>query len=82
MGFKKVELYRGFNIFTEEIRAGVWGVSVVEVPSSEDTTAARSPSHGRMPGAHPDKQTAVLAARLHVDRIHKNRQNRANQRPE
>jgi hypothetical protein len=28
MGLKKAELYRGFNIFTEEVRAGSWRVAV------------------------------------------------------
>lgn len=82
MGFKKAALYRGFNIFTEEVRAGVWGVSVIEVPSAEETAPSRSPGQGRVPGGHPDKEAAVLAARLHIDRIHRNRQNRVNQRPD
>jgi len=79
MGFKKTELYRGFNIFTERAQAGVWGVSVVEIPSSEGMTAGRSPDQGRVPGRHPSKEDAVLAARMHIDRIHKNRQNKTSQ---
>ena len=35
MTLKKTELYRGFNIFTEEIRAGGWRVALVEVPASD-----------------------------------------------
>jgi hypothetical protein len=79
MSFKKTELYRGFNIFTEKTQAGVWGVSVVEIPSSESTTPGRSPDQGRVPGGHPSKEVAVLAARMQIDRIHKNRQNKTSQ---
>jgi hypothetical protein len=79
VGLKKSELYRGFNIFTEEASTGVWGVSVVEIPSSESTGVSRVPDQGRVPGRHPSKETAVLAARAHIDRIHRNRLNRANQ---
>jgi len=79
MGLKKTELYRGFNVFTEQVRVGTWAFSVVEIPSSEGTASVRAPNQGRVPGAHPSKDAAVLAARMHIDRIHKNRRNRANQ---
>jgi hypothetical protein len=78
MGLKKTELYRGFNVFTEQVRTGIWAVSVIEIPSSEGTAVVRAPSHGRVPGEHPSKEAAVTAARAQVDRIHKNRLNRAN----
>ena len=78
MGLKKIELYRGFNIYTEEIRGGTWGISVVEVPSGE-ADIIRSPSQGRVPGEHPSKEAALEAARAHIDRIQKNRKNRASQ---
>jgi len=78
MGFKKAELYRGFNIYTEERQGGVWGISVVEVPP-DDTHAIRRPTQGRVPGEHQSKQAAVEAARAHIDRIQKNRRNRASQ---
>ena len=35
MSLKKSELYRGFNIFTEEARPGVWRVALVEIPSED-----------------------------------------------
>lgn len=79
MGLKKTELYRGFHIFTEQVRPGVWGFSVVEVPASEDPNPLRIPNHGRVPGEHPSKEAALSAARAHIDRINKNRQNRASQ---
>jgi hypothetical protein len=79
MSLKKTELYRGFSIFTEQVRPGIWGFSVIEVPSSEGANIVRSPNHGRVPGAHPSKEAALLAARTHIDRINKNRQNRASQ---
>jgi len=79
MSLKKTELYRGFSIFSEQVRPGIWGFSVVEVPSSEGANATRSPKHGRVPGEHPSKEAALLAARAHIDRINKNRQNRASQ---
>jgi hypothetical protein len=79
MGLKKTELYRGFNIFTEQVRPGIWVVSAVEIPPSDGGTVVRAPGQARLPGEHVSKETAVSAARMHVDRIHKNRQNRANQ---
>lgn len=79
MGMKKAERYRGFNIFTERVRTGVWAVSVVEIPPSEGLAVVRAPSHGRLPGEHPSKEAAVAAGRAQVERIHKNRLNRANQ---
>ena len=78
MSLKKSELYRGFNIYTEELRAGIWGISVVEVPSGEADNI-RAPSQGRVPGEHPSKVAALEAARAHIDRIQKNRKNRASQ---
>jgi len=81
MGLKKTELYRGFNVFLEEVRPRVWACAVVEIPSSESTVSARPASQGRVPGEHPSKEAAVLAARAHIDRIHRNRQNRASQAP-
>ena len=79
MTLKKTELYRGFNIFTEEIRVGIWGFSLVEIPSSESTDPVRTPHQGRVPGEHSSKEAALAAARVHVDRIHRNRRNRSNQ---
>jgi len=81
MGVKKTELYRGFNIFTEQVRPGTWTVFVVEIPPTEGMGVSRTPSHGRLPGEHASKEAAVSAARGHVDRIQKNRQNRASQAP-
>ncbi len=78
MGLKKVELYRGFNIYTEEHRTGVWRISAVEVPSGEGESI-RAPSQGRVPGEYRSKETALEAARAHIDRIQKNRKNRASQ---
>ena len=78
MGLKKVELYRGFNIFMEERRSGVWGIAVVEVPPG-GTEVMRAPSQGRVPGEHQSKEAALEAARAHIDRIQKNRRNRASQ---
>ncbi len=77
MSLKKTDLYRGFNIYVDEIRAGVWGFSLVEVPSSEDTSTIRPPLKGRVPGEHQSREAAREAARAHVDRIHTNRKNRA-----
>jgi len=77
MSLKKAELYRGFNVYTEELRSGVWGISVVEVPPGDD--AIRPPTQGRVPGEHPSKEAALEAARAHIDRIQKNRRNRASQ---
>lgn len=76
MGLKKNELYRGFLIYTEELRDGIWGISVVEVPSGE-ADIIRTPSQGRVPGEHQSKEAALAAARAHIDRIQKNRRNRA-----
>ena len=81
MGLKKAELYRGFSIFLEQVREGVWSVSVIEVPSSEGGSIARSPHRGRIPGEHSSRETALSAARAHIDRINKNRQHRAASRP-
>lgn len=79
MNLKKIELYRGFNIFTEAVRAGIWGFSVIEVPASEEAGSVRTPHQGRVPGEYQSKESALEAARAHIDRIHKNRLNRANQ---
>jgi hypothetical protein len=78
MRLKKIELYRGFNIYTEELRGGIWGISVVEVPSGE-ADVIRTPSQGRLPGEYQSKEAALEAARAHIDRIQKNRRNRASQ---
>lgn len=78
MSLKKNELYRGFNIYTEEIRGGIWGISVVEIPSGE-ADSIRSTSQGRVPGEYQSKEAALEAARAHIDRIQKNRRNRASQ---
>ena len=79
MSLKRIELYRGFNIFAEAVRGDAWGFSVIEVPSSEVVSPIRTPHQGRVPGEYPSKESAVAAARAHIDRIHKNRLNRANQ---
>jgi hypothetical protein len=76
MTLKKSELYRGFNIFTEEVRAGVWRVALVEIPSAEGAERCRTPQGGRVAGEHPSKDSALTAARAHIDRIHQNRRNR------
>ena len=80
MGLKKTELYRGFNIFTEEVRAGAWRVALVEVPGSDggerrgpNPRSGTPPEHGRLPGQHPYKASALAAAKAHIDRIHQNR---------
>ena len=78
MSFKKVELYRGFNIYMEQLGTGTWGVSVVEVPT-EEVSSLRAPTQGRLPGGFQSKDSAVEAARAHIDRIQKNRRNRAGQ---
>jgi len=78
MGLKKAELYRGFNIFTEEVRAGAWRVALVEVPVSDGRERRRTPEQGRLPGKHPSKASALTAARAHIDRIHQNRRSRSN----
>ena len=77
MTLKKIELYRGFNIFTEEVRAGAWRVALVEVPPSEGEERNRTPQQGRIAGEHPSKDSALTAARAHIDRIHQNRRNRS-----
>jgi hypothetical protein len=79
MSLKKIELYRGFNIYTEERQAGAWGISVVEVPSGDAADVIRTPNQGRVPGEFRSKETALEAARAHIDRIQKNRKNRASQ---
>ncbi len=79
MSLRKTDLYRGFNVYIGEIRAGVWGFAVVEVPSSEETSTIRPPLTGRVPGEYPTKESAREAARTHIDRIHTNRKNRAGQ---
>ena len=78
MGLKKVELYRGFNIYAEELRDGIWGISALEVPPGGGSIT-RSPSQGRIPGEYRSKESALEAARAHIDRIQKNRKNRASQ---
>ena len=82
MSLKKVELYRGFNIYVDEVRAGVWGISVVEIPSSEARSPVRPPSQGRVPGEYQSKEIAIAAARVQIDRINANRKNRASQEEE
>jgi hypothetical protein len=79
MRLKKIELYRGFNIYTDEVRVGAWGVSVVEIPASEDAGHMRAPHPGRVPGEYQSKESAREAAKAHIDRIHKNRKNRTSQ---
>ena len=76
MALKKTELYRGFNIFTEEVRPGVWSAAGVEIPPDEPGAHARSPQQDRIPGEHPSKEAALAGARAHIDRIHQNRKNR------
>ena len=77
MTLKKTELYRGFNIFTEEVRAGGWRVALVEVPASNGKERSRTPQQGRLPGEHPSKASALTAARTHIDRIQQNRRSRS-----
>jgi hypothetical protein len=84
MTLKKTELYRGFNIFTEEVRAGAWRVALVEVPASgggerrgPNPRLGTPPQQGRLPGEHPSKACALTAARAHIDRIHQNRRSRS-----
>ncbi len=59
MTLKKTELYRGFNLFTEEVRAGAWRVAVVEVPASDGGERPRTPQQGRLPGEHPSRASAL-----------------------
>ena len=84
MGLKKAEFCRGFNIFTEEVRAGAWSVALVEVPVSDggerrgpNPRAVTPPEQGRLPGEHPSKASAVTAAKAHIDRTHQNRRSRS-----
>jgi len=77
MTLKKTELYRGFNIFTEEVRAGAWRVALVEVPVSDGGERRRTPEQGRLPGEHPSKASAPTAVKAHIDRIHQNRRSRS-----
>jgi hypothetical protein len=78
MSLKKLENYRGYSIYLEQVRTGIWGTSVVEIPSGE-ADVMRTPSQGRLPGEFPSKDSALEAARTHIDRIQKNRRNRASQ---
>lgn len=78
MTLKKVEHYRGFIVYAEEVRAGIWGTSVIEVPPGE-AHVTRTPSQGRLPGEFQSKDSALEAARAHIDRMQKNRRNRASQ---
>jgi len=75
MTLKKTELYRGFNIFTEALRPDAWAFSIVEVPSGLGERS-RPPQQGRVPGEHKSKETTLVAARQHIDRIQQNRRNR------
>jgi hypothetical protein len=77
MTLKRTELYRGFTIFTEEVRGGLWRVALVEVPATEGAERSRTPQQGRLPGGHPSRDSALTAARDHIDRIHQNRRNRS-----
>jgi hypothetical protein len=76
MSLKKTERYRGFNLFTEEVRAGAWRVALVEVPASDGGERSRTPRQGRLPGEHLSKASALTAAKAHIDRIHQNRRSR------
>lgn len=76
MSLKRAELYRGFNIFTEEVRPAAWVFALVEVPASDSGMHARPAQQGRVPGSHATKDAALVAARAHIDRIHQNRKNR------
>jgi hypothetical protein len=87
MGLRKAELHRGFNIFTEEVRAGAWCVALVGVPVSDggerrgpNPRSGTPPEQGRLPGEHPSKASALTAAKAHIDRIHQNRRSRTGQR--
>jgi|MudIll2142460700_1097286.scaffolds.fasta_scaffold552862_2 hypothetical protein len=79
MSHKKAELYRGFNIFTEETRPGVWSFVLSEVPATDAPEQPRPPARRRVPGEHPSSEAALAAARAHIDRIQQNRKNRSNQ---
>jgi hypothetical protein len=76
---KKSNLYRGFNVFTEELRPGVWSFSLAEVSSADLAEHPRPSTRRRVPGEHPSKEAALAAAREHVDRIQQNRRNRSGQ---
>jgi len=77
MAMKRTELYRGFNIYTEEVAPGAWGFALVEVPAADSGERAKPPQQGRVPGSHPSKEALLTAARSHIDRIQQNRKNRA-----
>jgi hypothetical protein len=79
MTHKKSELYRGFNVFTEELRPGVWSFVLTEVPATDAAELPRPPARRRVPGEHPSKDAALAAARTHIDRIQQNRKNRSGQ---
>jgi hypothetical protein len=79
MTHKKSDLYRGFNVFTEEVRPGVWSFSLAEVSSMEAAEHPRPSARRRVPGEYPSKEAALAAAREHVDRIQQNRKNRSSQ---
>ena len=79
MTLKKVELYRGFNIFAEEVRPAAWVFALVEIPSAEGAGPRRSPQQGQVPGEHPTKGAAVAATKAHIDRIQHNLRNRSRQ---
>lgn len=79
MSHKKAELYRGFNIFTEEIRPGAWCFLLSEVPATDASEQPRPPARRRMPGEHASKDAALAAARAHIDRVQQNRKNRSDQ---
>ncbi len=79
MTHKKSDLYRGFNIFTEEMRPGVWSFSLAEVSSVDLAEHPRPSARRRVPGEHLSKEAALAAARGYVDRIQQNRRNRSSQ---
>jgi len=79
MTHRKAELYRGFTIFAEELRSGVWSFALTEVPSTEAAEHPRPPARRRVPGEHPSRDAALAAARAHIDRIQQNRKNRSGQ---
>jgi hypothetical protein len=79
MTHKKSDLYRGFNVFTEEIRPGIWSFSLAEVSAAELAEHPRPSARRRVPGEHPSKEAALAAARGYVDRIQQNRKNRSTQ---
>ena len=72
----KKELYRGFNILTEQVRPGIWSVSVVEVPSTGGMERTPSVQRAKVPGDFASMDAGLIAARAHIDRIHQNRKNR------